>query len=506
MRLDKILRQRWPEVLLVTTLTLPWVALLALGSLWLWQHGHVWVWASAAAALSLLAWPLARLARRRSNAQTRTELDDRAEPSREWNVREREAWPDVLAIADNTTPFSFTEIDPLLEAARKVIEAVAHRLHPETHTPWAQFTVPELLLVTERVSRELRRDALRFPFIREWKFGSVLWFKHMVDRYEPVWTVGYSLWRVARFWNPAAAVGREISRALDDRFASILVDRLRARATQAFVLEVGHAAIDLYSGRLALSEEELRLAQERDAASTAVAVAPVRILLAGQVNAGKSSLLNALAQEVRSAVGPLPTTSDAAEYSLDVEGQPSITIVDMPGLDDDRAPPSGLLAQAARADLVMWVASATQPARAIDRKALDEFRAWAQAQLARRPPPLILALTHVDELRPASEWAPPYDISAPERPKARAMRAAMDAVARALGVPMDAIVPVAIPPAQAPYNIDALWARIAAELDEAKLVQLDRLRLGGGGLKLRELAEQLGNAGRFIMRGLIQSG
>ena len=30
-------------------------------------------------------------------------------------------------------------------------------------------------------------------------------------------------------------------------------------------------------------------------------------------------------------------------------------------------------------------------------------RAWANAQLARRPPPVLLALTHVDELRPADE-------------------------------------------------------------------------------------------------------
>ena len=46
-------------------------------------------------------------------------------------------------------------------------------------------------------------------------------------------------------------------------------------------------------------------------------------------------------------------------------------------------------------------------------------------------------------------------------------------------LPADAIVPVAMPPGRAPYNIDALWARIASELDEAKLVQLDRLRIGG---------------------------
>jgi uncharacterized protein len=501
MTLGRTLRRRWPEALLIAAVVLPWLALLALGMLWLWQTGHVWAWAIAAAALALLAWPLARLARRRTNAEARVALGERAEPSRAWNIREREAWSDVLAIADATAPFSFTDIDPLLAAARRVIEAVSGRLHPETQNPWAQFSVPELLLLAERVSRDLRREALRsIPGIRMIKFGQVLWLKQKVDRYGPIWTVGYNLWRVVRLWNPAAAVGREISRVFDDKFAMVLFDRLRARVTQEFVLEVGRAAIDLYSGRLALSEEELRLARERDKAPAAVAVAPVRILLVGQVNAGKSSLVNALAHETRCAVGPLPTTARAAEYQLELEGRPAVSLVDVPGLGDGIE--QELRGQAERADLVLWVASATQPARSADREGLDAFRGWARVQLARRPPRVVLALTHIDELRPANEWMPPYDLAAPVGPKARNIVAAIHSVVGALDLPASAIVPVAMPPDRKPYNLDALWARIAVELDDARLVQLDRLRIGGQGISLRELASQLGHAGRFIIQGL----
>jgi uncharacterized protein len=264
--------------------------------------------------------------------------------------------------------------------------------------------------------------------------------------------------------------------------------------TQQFVLEVGRAAIDLYSGRLALSEEELRLAQERDRAPAAVAVAPVRILLVGQVNAGKSSLVNALALETRCAVGPLPTTARVAEYQLELEGRPAVSLVDIPGLADGFA--QELRAQAERADLVLWVASATQPARSADRQALDDLRSWARAQLARRPPRMVLALTHIDELRPSVEWIPPYDLATPAGPKARNILAAIHSE-----LPAGAIVPVAMPPDRKPYNLDALWARIAVELDDARLVQLDRLRIGGQRLSLRELAHQLGQAGRFIMEG-----
>jgi uncharacterized protein len=289
-----------------------------------------------------------------------------------------------------------------------------------------------------------------------------------------------------------------------ERTAKVLSYRLRAYATRLLVLEVGRACIDLYAGRLALSDAEIGAASEREMADTAAPLAPVRIVLVGQVNAGKSSLLNALAQETRCAVGPLPTTSRAAEYLLEPDGHPTVTLVDMPGLDETPGSASELQAQAERADLIVWVASATQPARGPDRKRLDDFRAWAGAQLVRRPPAVLLALTHIDELRPAAEWAPPYDVAAPSGPKAEAIRAAVNAVARALDLHADRIVPVAMPPGRDTYNLEALWARIAVELDEAKLVQLDRLRVGGQRLSLRELADQLGYAGRTIVKGIIE--
>jgi uncharacterized protein len=62
-----------------------------------------------------------------------------------------------------------------------------------------------------------------------------------------------------------------------------------------------------------------------------------------------------------------------------------------------------------------------------------------------------------------------------------------------------------MPPGREAYNIDAVWARIAIELDEARLVQLDRLRVGQSGLSLRELADALGHAGRTIIKGIIEA-
>jgi hypothetical protein len=399
-------------------------------------------------------------------------------------------------------------MDPLLIGARETIDAVAHRFHPEATTAWGQFSLPEALLLAERLCRDVRREAIRhIPGIRAMRLSHLLWVQRQNQRYGQAahmgWRVGFGLWRLARATlNPIQATGQETGGLIMEKAAKVLSFRLRAYATRLLVLEIGRAAIDLYSGRLALSDDEMRAASRLDiAGADHTPVAPVRILLVGQVNAGKSSLLNALAKEIRGAVGPVPTTSQVVEHRIEQEGRPTVTLVDMPGLDDRNLPSAALLAQAARADLIVWVASATQPARGPDRTGLDNVRAWATAQLARRPPPILLALTHVDQLRPAAEWTPPYDVTTPAGPKARAIRDALDAVARTLEISVDTIVPVAMPPDQEPYNLDALWARMAVELDEAKLVQLDRLRAGQKGLSLHELANQLGNAGRLIITG-----
>ena len=502
----KLLRY-WPETLLAAAVALPWLSLLALGLVWLWQGNHVWQWALAALVLGLLAWPLTRFVRRRASAEARIELGEMAEPSGNWHVREREAWDDVIAIADKTTAPSFTEIEPLVDIARSTVEVVARRFHPDAREAWAHFTLPEILLLTERLARDVRREALgHIPGIKTLRLGHLLWVRQQSERYGPVaktgWRTGTTIWRLARaVINPLQAAAQEGSGAFVTKAATAFSYRLRAVATRMLVLEVGRAAIDLYSGRLALSAAEMRAAQEREAAAGDEPVAPVRIVLIGQVNAGKSSLVNALAQETRSAIGPVPTTSRVAEYRLESEGHPAVTLIDMPGFGDGTEP--DFIVETDRADLVLWVASAVQPARAPDRQNLEKYRAWAGKQLARHAPPVLLALTHIDELRPANEWKPPYDIAAPAGPKAVAIRSAVDSVARVLEMPTHTIVPVAMPPGQEPYNLDALWGRIAVELDEARLAQLDRLRIGEQRTNLREVADQLGRTGRFILKRMI---
>jgi tRNA modification GTPase len=92
-------------------------------------------------------------------------------------------------------------------------------------------------------------------------------------------------------------------------------------------------------------------------------VRPWRVVLAGRVNAGKSSLVNALAGHARSLVSPRPgTTRDLVETRL-VLGGWEIDLVDSAGLrepaaDTERAGIARAIAARAEADLVLEVVAA----------------------------------------------------------------------------------------------------------------------------------------------------
>ena len=102
----------------------------------------------------------------------------------------------------------------------------------------------------------------------------------------------------------------------------------------------------------------------------------ITIAIAGPPNAGKSTLLNALARRDVAIVSPVPgTTRDAIEVHLDLGGV-AVTLVDTAGLRDSSDPVEQEgIARARRrveaADLVLWLE--TDPAAASPQ---DQEKAW----------------------------------------------------------------------------------------------------------------------------------
>ena len=494
------------EIGYLVALLLPYVALIPLGFLFLWREQSALWWMLGATACAAVAFLLRRRIAEtaRAEAEAASRLASPASP--DWGRREAEAWRIVEAIAQETEPFSFTDAAPIQAAMIRVTNAVADHFHPGASRAHLRFSLPEILLLAERLARDLRGAVVtHIPGARHIKIGDALWLKELYDQHGATARQAYDFLtrfqRIARLQRPESSLLGEAGIKLTGSVLDSLSLRMRAELTATLIRETGRATIDLYSGRLRLTLEELRdAARAENAAARAELVGPVRILLGGQVNAGKSSLLNALAGGAQRAVGALPTPDAPAELMLERDGRPEVVLIDAPGLGDNATALKTLLQQSARADLILWVVSATQPARARDVEALRALRGTGETTLERPTPPLLCVVTHIDALRPAAEWAPPYDLAQTDRPKAQRIREAVEHVGAALGFPRDEIAPVCVRDVASAYNIDLLWDLIAAHLDDARAAKLARLRRDAARLSPRTMLAQLARTGRWLAR------
>lgn len=454
------LRRFWPETLLAVLLALPWMALFALGFLWLWDQGRVLEWALASAALLLLGLPLRRLVRTRTEERLQPDLT--AEPR--WDAEEEEAWAKVTALATSTEPLGWDEAARAESLARETISLVARHFHPNEEDPVAHVTLPEALLLGELVSRRLRQWVLengamasRVPVSR------VLWAKRQYDRYgnfaATAWKIGEPLWRAFRFAkNPPVALAQEASRALGGQATSLLGERLRRVATQELILLTGRTAIDLYAGHLRRSASELAELMREDAAA-AEAEPPPRVLLAGPENAGKSSLLNALARATRAHVDEAPSRGKLREHLVQAPGRPPLILAELPSgrLEEE------FLDEVPRADLILWVGPIGSGTAPEAQAALGALRGWAAGQKRQRVPALLVAMTGADRL------------GGPLTSQAPAILAARATLAEAMELPEEDVVPLALPAGAAAWNIGALEARLEEERERARVVRAARL-------------------------------
>jgi tRNA modification GTPase len=161
---------------------------------------------------------------------------------------------------------------------------------------------------------------------------------------------------------PQAEAGGAVA-ALD------LLPRARTVRTAGVLLDQVHGAYDRAEEAVRTGgphAEAVRAVLRRNAQVGRHLVEPWSVAIAGAPNAGKSSLLNALAGFARSVVSPIPgTTRDAVRVSLAFDGWP-VDLIDTAGLREapDALESEGVeraRAAAADSDLVLWVVDSTGP-------------------------------------------------------------------------------------------------------------------------------------------------
>ncbi|MCA9261456.1 MAG: 50S ribosome-binding GTPase, partial [Planctomycetales bacterium] len=175
-----------------------------------------------------------------------------------------------------------------------------------------------------------------------------------------------------------AEAAQLLAHAATLRTAAILWDQ----AQGAMASEVVPLATAAARGAWGEVDATLKSLLERSCAGTA-SERPMRVVLAGKPNAGKSSLVNALAGFERSIVYDYPgVTRDALAVDVAVNGWP-LQLIDVAGLGDSRDPLASAAEaearrQIARADLVLWVFDATLPREASGHRAAPPGAATEQ--------------------------------------------------------------------------------------------------------------------------------
>lgn len=470
-------------LLLGLCLVLPVLSLIPLGGIWLFQSGYALHWAGAACLLTLGIYGLQRWLLRPAPNQIDAPPRDLnlgdSSPDPDWTPAENTAWASVKRIADTVKPAELTTREAFVTLALSTIEATARDLHPERRDPLWQFTVPEALALIEQVSGRLRSGvADTVPLGDRLTVAQVLKLYRWRSALD-VAEKAYDLWRLVRMVNPLSAATQELREQVSKRVYAWGRDELGQRLARKFVFEIGRGAIDLYGGRLRVTGEVLAAhvsaKSQRDLAGTAARLAePLRMVVAGQVSAGKSSLINALFSVVKATVDVLPATVGMTAYALERDGQPPTLLIDSAGIDSKPENLKLLIGEVADIDCIIWVANAARADREVDRHALDALRAAFASRRDRREPPILLVLSHIDRLRPFSEWKPPYDLNSAASPKAASIKAAIEAAAGDLGFSQGDVVPVCLDEELGSYNIDAVWAAIAGKLPDAQRAQLVR--------------------------------
>ncbi|MCB1937469.1 MAG: 50S ribosome-binding GTPase [Nitrosomonas sp.] len=490
----------------------PFMLLLGSGMVWLWQNSFLLFWALAMLVSGGLGYGLQYLLAKRDRKLL---AEAATEPNPEWPMSADKAWEQVQALADACKPedWPLEEGDWILVLGRRTMETVARCYYPDVEKPLYELTVPHTLLVIERASRDLRQDvAENIPFSNRLTIGDFFRIQRWKDKAEQV----YDIYRAGRaIVNPVNALLGEAWRQLRERSFMQVRDELHGWFLKTYIRKVGYYAIDLYSGRLVLADDEPvsarttrttktradmhRMQSESDTFKTEEE--PLRIVVLGRSNAGKSSLINALFGKLTSAVDILPDCTDSLKpFAVSREGLTQALIFDSPGCDSERFDRIQMLDAAKDADLILWVTPAIRPDRQIEREYLDALRDFQSTRLNRRPPPILVVVSQIDRLRPASEWNPPYDLTqSHNNAKAANIKAAVEAVANDLTVPADQVIPVSLMEGRT-YNVDdTLWAAILSHQEEALRTRL--LRCMDEQKKAENwtlLRKQMLNAGRFL--------
>lgn len=515
---------RWQLYGIILLILAPAIILIGLGAYHIWASGQTWLWWVLLGLLGLgylLAWRWTRRPRQ-------LPLPTSSVPSY-WTEQDQQAWAKVLAKAQQYENVSWEALGTTQHytaLALDVAREVAQVYHPQIDDPFDPLTLPEVLTCLELAASDLQDWVQKYvPASHLIRIGDIRRARRVWDWYQRGQN---AYWLLAALFDPISTAARyTVARGL----LSPLFEKTRKNLIlwfhTLFIHRLGYYLIELQSGRLKVGSRryrELRAQHDRpsvqlgatpgaefvpaapregkstppsdavstpltaEAAAEAASPAPaaLTVVITGPQGAGKSRLITAWteAMEQKGEANPdaadsLPagqlTAADRQRKAIALRAGEVLHLVEAPGFGAD--PTAVDLQEAvdriAQADLVLLVTSALVPGRQWETQWLQKYQEFFACRPHLRRPPLLVVVTHVDLLPPASEWPPSAEGSTPTR-KESAIRECLQLVARQLGIDEAAVIPVGLRPGQVWGIWERLWPAVLRHLDAAHAAALLR--------------------------------
>lgn len=452
------------------------------------------------------------------------------DPLNYWTDRDKAAWKVVEAHAATLKAPRLDQLNdpnaltPYAKEAQDLALKVAQVYVPGTKDPLGHLTIPEILTMVELVATDM--SVMVDKYVPGSSFITVSHLKQARKAADYYQTASNIYWVVAAAMNPLKTVVQYATSqiGLQSSMAQIQNNVLHWFFL-TFVHELGRYLVELNSGRLKVGAKRYRelMAKHQPPPTPGASPPPptannvhvqepetqlephrVTVAVVGPVKAGKSSLINAIFGEQRTAVAQTPLTAASTRYDLNQSGLPPLAVVDTVGFGVEGptdADIANAMDAARNADVVILAVPARSAARAPEVQFLDRVREAFGRQPQLRLPPVVVALTHIDQLTPAMEWAPPYNWESGTRPKEKNIRDAIAAAKEAFGPRVGEVVPVCGMSGKE-YNIrEGLVPEVARQLDDARGVSLLRaLHLEGLIDHTKKAFGQIMNAGKEVWK------
>jgi len=400
--------------LVIIWMVIPLFTLFALGVYFLFSEGYIVYFIAFLVFATLLVLIPHLFTKQKTVAKQKLSVDEiNIEISSQWAEFDHENWKKLEKLIDNKLEVGI-EWEEMQAYSLEVVSQAASYYNPKNSEKELAFSASELLLALEEVSRRYRGYIQEYIPLENKINLSIFKQGHTHKDKLEIFKHLFNAYRVARLVNPMVALMSEIRSKISSHLFDGISNSLQNKIKRALLKDLASVSIDLYRGHFKVKDSELyesKISVE-DKTNQANKIEPLRVIVVGQVSAGKSSVINAITDKMVAEVSVIPSTDKIVVHECKIDDMDAIKLIDSPGLDGSMETEKLIIKEMTNSDLVFWVLKANQSARKLDsqlKTKFDEFYKKTE-NLTRKRPSILVLVTQVDKLPPIKEWHPPFDI------------------------------------------------------------------------------------------------